>query len=601
MTALMNKTLYGLIYSLILFCLPTSLFAADNWKNPLQDESNITLQLKWSHQFQFAGYYMAQAKGFYKDAGINITIKPARPGEDPIQQVLNGKAEFGVGTSELLLHFDKGEPIKVLGVIFQHSPLALVSLESSNIDTIADLKGKKVMIEENSSEIYAFLQQSNLSEKNLQILPHEFNIQNLIDKKVDAMTVYTTSETFELTSKNIPYRILSPRMGGIDFYGDNFFTTQSYYQHNQALVEAFRQATIKGWKYAMDHTEEAIDYIQTTYPGLKTTDALRFEANAMQALMRTDLIEPGHMSERRWQHIASVYKELGLLKHAKPMNEFLYNSQETVNRLNHKLSTLLITILLATGFIILTLLLARYFYRLKVQLRTMVNQSPMAIILLNDSLEIIEWNKQATKIFGWEFKEVKNKNIFDFLVVKPHSDKVNQTLLNVISKQQTIHLENKNYTKSGSEISCNWSNAPFNLNKHNYIICMALDTSELRDLKALSMQKSHSPRLQLEPTEKQNSFLALLVEIMQLSITIWEEETLKSKVQFATESNLWRVSLDGSTAKTRTLDKYLSINTIPQNPRWKNVLNTANFMIRTFPKHPKTQTLETLKCQLKEP
>lgn len=572
--------------------------ASNSWAANLNSEKQVTLQLKWSHQFQFAGYYMAQAKGFYQQKGLNVNIKAAEPGDDPIREVLDNNAEFGVGTSELLLHYDQGQPIKVLGVIFQHSPLALIALETSGIDTVADFVQRKVMIEENSSEIYALLKQSNITEQQLQTTPHQFNIQDLIDNKVDAMTVYTTSEVFELASSNIPYRIFTPRMAGIDFYGDNFFTTQAFYENNEELVEGFRQATIEGWKYAMNNIDETIRHIQKNYPNIKSDAALRFEAEAMQALMRTDLIEPGHMSEKRWQHISSVYHELGLISQNKALQDFFYHDHQTVTRLKNSLSDMILLTSFAGAIILFILLITRHFYHLKVKLKTMVDQSPAAVILLDEQFQVIEWNEQAYNIFGWQFQEVQHKDILNFLVADLHKNKVKETLIEVLDKQKPLHLVNKNHTKNGGDITCSWSNAPFHINNEKFLICMAIDSTELRDLKALSLQKEASD--QQSEDSSFNELQSLLVDTMKLNLLIWEESTSKSKVQFATESGLWRVSLDGSTAKTRTLDKYLSIHSIPKNPRSKNVINSANFILRTFPEHPKATELKSLKCQIQD-
>ncbi len=570
---------------------------ADNW-NKLHKASKVTLQLKWNHQFQFAGYYMAKAKGFYREAGLDVEIKAADQQSDPIQEVLEGRAQFGIGTSELLLHHHRGKPVVVLGVIFQHSPLALLALEESGLDLITDLAGKKIMIERNSSEIYALLKQSNLDSSQIEVISHNQDIKDLLEKKVDAMTIYTTSEIYELSKHKIPYRLFTPRMAGIDFYGDNFFTTQQIVEERPEMVEAFRKATIKGWSYAVSNIGESIRHILTAYQ-IGSEEQLQFEASVMQSLMRTDLIEPGHMSENRWKHISSVYQELGLIPQEKPLNRFMYKHENIVSHLESRVNDL---ILLSLGIVLLALTIIWYlqrFYKVKNQLSTIMDQSPLAILLINQQYLVIEWNHQAEQIFGWQAEEVLGKNIFDFLVLKAHRVKVEQALEKVFHAQKAIHHENKNIHKSGKELTCNWSNAPFHVNGNKYIMCMALDTSELRDLKAMSLKKDDFAS-QHDATEIEQ-FLLNLVRIMNLSLDIWEECTSKSKTSFADQSGLWRVSLDGGTAKTRTLDKYLSINTIPQKPRWKNVINTANYIIRTFPSHPKIEELQTLKCSIHPP
>ena len=85
-------------------------------------DDKVRLQLKWQHQFQFAGYYAAQAQGYYQAVGLDVEIIPCQPDEDAVQKVLQGKAEFGVGSTELLLLREQGAPVVVLAVIFQHTP-----------------------------------------------------------------------------------------------------------------------------------------------------------------------------------------------------------------------------------------------------------------------------------------------------------------------------------------------------------------------------------------------------------------------------------------------------------------------------------------------
>jgi len=78
----------------------------------------VTLQLKWSHQFQFAGYYAALEKGFYRDAGLQVEIREGGPNVDAIEDVVAGRADFGVGTSGALIARARGQNIVVLAAVF---------------------------------------------------------------------------------------------------------------------------------------------------------------------------------------------------------------------------------------------------------------------------------------------------------------------------------------------------------------------------------------------------------------------------------------------------------------------------------------------------
>ncbi|MDX1352889.1 MAG: ABC transporter substrate-binding protein, partial [Thiomicrorhabdus sp.] len=250
----------------------------------------IKVQLKWHHQFQFAGYYAAIEKGFYRQAGLDVTLLEAKPGTDPISVVLNQQADFGVGTSELVLAFHKGAPITILGVIMQHSPLNLMALAESGISHIHNVVGKRMMIEPNSAELFAYLKSEGIEQQALSLERHSHDINDLIYKHVDVMSVYSTDEPYVLAEQNVDYQLFSPRMSGIDFYGDNFFTLQSLVKKEPKLVRDFYQATINGWKYAMSHQEEIVQLIYKKYSQAKSIEHLRFEAQSMEELMMPKLI-----------------------------------------------------------------------------------------------------------------------------------------------------------------------------------------------------------------------------------------------------------------------------------------------------------------------
>jgi len=285
---------------------------------------NISLQLKWKHQFQFAGYYAALSQGYYQQEGLNVTLLEAKPSISPIQTVLNHSAEYGVGTSHLLLSRNTGKPVVVLGVIFQHSPFALVTQATANIQSIQDLRGKKIMLEEEKGEISALLQSNHLAPDQYLSLKHSFNIQDFQQGAIDAMSVYTTDEPFYLQKHGIPYHIFTPQSAGIDFYGDNLYTTEDEIKRHPKRVAAFMRASFKGWQYAMSHTDEIIDLLIHQYHVKKNRDALKFEASTMQALMQTPLIPPGYMYQKRWKDIVHTYQDLGKLPKNFSLDGFLY-------------------------------------------------------------------------------------------------------------------------------------------------------------------------------------------------------------------------------------------------------------------------------------
>ncbi len=285
----------------------------------------VTLQLKWKHQFQFAGYYAAVAQGYYREAGLEVRLREAEPDHDPVDAVLAGQAEFGVGTSELLLLRGKGKPVVALAVIYQHSPLVLLARRSAGADDLQALATKPVMIEAQSAELFAYFKDEGVDPARLRLVPHTFDVHDLINGKVAAMSAYSTDETFQLKQAGFDYLQFTPRAGGIDFYGDNLFTTEAQVRAHPARVAAFRRASLRGWDYALAHPDETADLILRDYSPRKSREALRFEAEQTAQLMHPELIEVGHMNPGRWRHIADTYAEFGMLPADFSLNGFLYD------------------------------------------------------------------------------------------------------------------------------------------------------------------------------------------------------------------------------------------------------------------------------------
>ena len=299
--------------------------------SPASALEQVTLQLKWMHQFQFAGYYAAVQQGYYRDAGLNVTISQATTGIDPVQEVINGKADYGVGSSSLLLMRNAGKPVVTLAVIFQHSPYIILTKEYSASQTIHNLVNKRLMLEPQADELVAYLTKEGIP---MQRLEHSFNLKDLIDGKVDAVSGYITTDPDDLNRVGFAYHAYSPRSAGIDFYGDNLFTTENELKNHPTRAKAFREASLKGWRYALDHPDEIIDLILSRYtpPGIRADRAhLKYEAEQIRQLIQPNLVEIGYMHAGRWRHIADTYNELGMLPKNIDLKKFMYDPHPQKN------------------------------------------------------------------------------------------------------------------------------------------------------------------------------------------------------------------------------------------------------------------------------
>lgn len=293
----------------------------------------VTLQLKWQHAFQFAGYYAAQQQGYYRAAGLDVEIVPLRAGVNVVDEVTSQRAQFGIGTSSLLLDYVNGAPVRLVANVFQHSAFVLLARQMNALQDIHDLRGRRLMLEPGAEELKAYLQIQGLGPNDYQLVPHSFSLDDLMSGKVDAMSAYSIYEPVLLRQANVPYHVYTPRAHGIDFYGDNLFTSLEFATKQPELVQAFRRASMQGWVYALENPTAVIRYMLDAK--ITTTDELilEAEAQAIQPLLRVELIEVGYINRARWQHIADVYQQLGLVSAHVDLDSFLPLPPKPVNPL----------------------------------------------------------------------------------------------------------------------------------------------------------------------------------------------------------------------------------------------------------------------------
>ena len=364
LSRLLMKTILPVIL-LLFFCCPGLVAAADREERP----DRVVLQLKWRHQFQFAGYYAAVVKGYYRQAGLDVVIRERRPGMIIADELVSGRAQYAVEMPGLILERQAGKPVVVLAAIFQHSPEILLARNESGIRTPHDLIGKRIMLMPGGNfEIRAMLNHEGIRPADLTIVDHSWDQEDLVSGRVDAQSCYLTDAPYMLRRRGIPYTILAPINYGIDFYGDCLYTTSGEIRRHPERVRAFLAATLRGWQYAMEHPQELIDVILTRYHSPLARDILEYEAEKTRELMLPRFIQIGHMNPGRWLRIADTFVELGMLSPDYSLDDFLYRpeKQETRSSLRLILAVLAATVLLVAA---VALLLFTFNLKLKKSVR----------------------------------------------------------------------------------------------------------------------------------------------------------------------------------------------------------------------------------------
>ncbi|MBP6163902.1 MAG: ABC transporter substrate-binding protein [Aliarcobacter sp.] len=284
-------------------------------------ESNqkVTLYLDWLNQFQFAGYYMAKENGYYNDLDLDVNIieysKDAN--NDITQKVIKDEAVYGIGKSSLIIDKFAGNDIILLSSIFQNSPMALISLSSSNIKTPKDLINKKIMITNDAKEsvsIKSLLMSEGVNFQDLNTQNFSSNeINDLINGNIDAITCYLSNEPFILKQKNIDFNIIHPNNYNFDFYEGILFTSQKELKNNPIRAQNFNQASIKGWEYAFNNIEKTAKIIYEKYNTQnKSLELLIFEGEVLKKLSKIDENLLGNINPRTIDEIKRIYSLLNL-------------------------------------------------------------------------------------------------------------------------------------------------------------------------------------------------------------------------------------------------------------------------------------------------
>lgn len=246
----------------------------------LNAQTNVSIQLKWKHQFQFAGFYMAKELGFYKDVGIDLDIQEYQGGII-VDDILEDKFTFGVDDSQLIYHRLKGSNIVGLIATFQDSPLAMMT--TKRIKTLKDLENQEIQFSKNA--LHNIAMQAMLLSNDVKIKPVDLKnkVQYLLDGKVQAISGYLSNELFALKNNDIDYNIFHPRDYGFNFYGDILFTKEEFAKSNPQLIYNFIEATNKGWQYVFENIDETIDVILEKYNTQnKSKEWLLYESDVLK-------------------------------------------------------------------------------------------------------------------------------------------------------------------------------------------------------------------------------------------------------------------------------------------------------------------------------
>jgi NitT/TauT family transport system substrate-binding protein len=287
----------------------------------------VTLQLKWVAQAQFAGYYAAQAEGFYDDECLDVTINSGGPDIVPEQVVAGGQADFGINfVPSLLSAREQGTNLVNIAQIFERSAMREISWKDVGIESPADLAGKKVAVwfGGNEFELLATLAKYGIDkDAGVQLIQQPFDMNLLLERQVDAaaaMTYNELAQVLETPDQNgnlytiDQLNIIDFNEEGTAMLQDGIFTTETFLADaaNQDIAERFLRASFKGWMFCRDNVETCVDYVLEQGPALPRGHQT-WMMNEINRLIWPSTAGIGQMDPALFDQTAAIAQEYGII------------------------------------------------------------------------------------------------------------------------------------------------------------------------------------------------------------------------------------------------------------------------------------------------
>lgn len=291
-----------------------------NDKEKKKETTPVNLQLSWVHEAEFTGFYVADQDGYYANEGLKVQLMPGGYTEagyvDPIEQVMSGAADFGVGAEEqLLLARAAGKPLVAISALYQTSPNVFISLAESNIVRPADFVGKRVVVRDDIKVVYyALLKAASVDPASVIEVtdPALFSLDALINGDVDVTPGFVTSEVLQLEQAGHQVNTILVNDYGIEDFQNIIFTTQDTIDKKPDLVTAFLRATLKGYQYAVDNPDKAPELTLKYDPKLDVEfQKLSWARN--EPLIRRAGRQMGDIDPEAWQAFYQSMLDQGVL------------------------------------------------------------------------------------------------------------------------------------------------------------------------------------------------------------------------------------------------------------------------------------------------
>jgi NitT/TauT family transport system substrate-binding protein len=291
----------------------------------------VTLQLQWFPQAQFAGYFAALDKGYYAEEGLDVTILPGAVDIVPATVVAGGKAQFGVSwVPRAMAPRESGADVQMIGQIFQRSATTQIAFKTTNIDSVDDIKAKKIGSWGfgNEFELLAGMRKSNLDPlKDVTIVPQQFDMNAFVAGQIDAAQAMTYNEYAQVLETKNPktgqlfkaddLNVIKWEDVGTSMLQDGLLASESWLAKpgNSDIAVKFLKATFRGWIFCRDSPAECVDLV-LKHDAKLPKGHQTWMLNEINALVWPSPNGIGVMDQAAWDRTVKIAVDSKILKAA---------------------------------------------------------------------------------------------------------------------------------------------------------------------------------------------------------------------------------------------------------------------------------------------
>ncbi len=282
----------------------------------------------WVPQAQFAGFYVALDKGFYREAGLEVEFLDGGPDANPLTELIRGEIDFGTAwlSTALIVHA-RGADIVELAQIIQKSGLMMVARKEDGIHSVGDLKRRSVGVWPGELR-YPVLALDRDRGLNLHLVDQGFDLSEFINREVEVATVMSFNELITLQERGISLGELTlfrfPELG-MNFPEDGLYTSGEVLKKDPETCLAFTEASLKGWRFTRQNPAEALQIVMNHHQRSPIQTSRSHQKRMLDEIIQLVDFKGsrlGQLKRQDFERVVSTLLKLGQIERRVAWEEF---------------------------------------------------------------------------------------------------------------------------------------------------------------------------------------------------------------------------------------------------------------------------------------